>query len=160
MTDSQNTQKLDDGTLIEIMQTVFEAGGIFPLIVTGNSMTPTLRNERDKVFLISPKNRKERVGEIVFAWCDTEKYVLHRIVKRLDEEHFLLRGDENIETEIVREEDIVAVAEGIRRKGRYVSCDSWRYRCYVWLWMRVWPLRPWIFQMHNIWYRRIKKRIT
>lgn len=157
MTDGQKIQELDDDTLIELMQTVFDTGGIFPLIVTGNSMIPTLRNGRDKVFLMSPKSRQVCVGDIVFAWCDKEKYVLHRIVKRLNEERFVLRGDGNMETEIIREKDIVATAERICRKGRHVSCASWRYRCYVWIWMRVWPFRPWIFQIHRIWYKRIKK---
>lgn len=158
MTDRMQTQKIDDEELILLMKTVLETGGVFPLVVTGNSMVPMVRNERDKVFLVSPKKRVPCVGDVVFAWCDKEKYVLHRIVRCLDEERFLLRGDGNQETEIIRKTDIVAVADSFCRKGRTIRCDSWRYRCYVWCWMHLWRLRPCFFRLHSIWYQWIKGR--
>lgn len=150
MMKEQQVQSLDDAELIGLLQTVLDAGGVFPLVVTGNSMVPTVRSGRDKVFLASPERRKPQVGELVFAWCDKEKYVLHRIIRRLDAERFLLCGDANMETEIIRKKDIVAVAESFCRKGRTVGCDSPAYRCYVWLWMHVRWLRPWIFRVHGI----------
>lgn len=153
MVKEEQAWKLNDEELTEFLQTVLNAGGIFPLTVTGSSMAPLLANKRDKVFLTSPQRREPRVGEIVLARCDKEKYLLHRIVKKLDRECFLLRGDANMETETVKREDVMAVAEAFVRKGRTVSTESRRYRCYVWIWMRAWRLRPLIFRAHTV-YRR------
>jgi len=63
----------------------------FWLTVTGDSMFPTLHNERDSVY-IEPLKRKLKIGDIPLVMDGVEHCILHRVV-RIDGDVFVLRGD-------------------------------------------------------------------
>ena len=65
------------------MAQAFDQGGSYCLVVTGWSMSPTLKPGRDMVRLVSPRGRKLRRGDLVFARRRQGGFMLHRVVKRL-----------------------------------------------------------------------------
>ena len=129
-------------TLQEMMEQEFAQGRGLELTVTGHSMGPTLRNLRDQVFLVSPQKRRPCRGEIVFFRRGNGSFVLHRILKEKEDGRFIVNGDAQVWTEVIKPEQILAVVEGIRRKGEYISSDEKRYQRYVKVWQALRPARP------------------
>ena len=78
----------DGKEIVPIMEEIIKSGGQCKLRVTGYSMTPILKHLRDSVILTSPQNRAIKKGEIVFIQRDTGQYVLHRVLKIIDDETF------------------------------------------------------------------------
>lgn len=135
-----STQTVNAEELQKLMDGEFSAGrGIF-LTVTGYSMRPVLKHLRDQVYLVPPEQRKPCRGEIVFFRRDNGTCILHRILKE-DGETFIINGDAQTWTERIRRDQVFAVAEGIVRRGKYISCSNPVYQMYVFVWRLLKPLR-------------------
>lgn len=124
-------------------------GGRLPLLVTGHSMEPFLKEGRDTVWLTAPSKPLRR-GDIVFFSRPTGEWVLHRVV-RLTPNGCVVNGDAQRWTETVATEQITAVVEAVERGGRTISCGGVRrvFFATVWQWLR--PCRRYILAA----YRRI-----
>ena len=121
------------------------------LPVNGNSMLPFIIGGKESVILHSPGGIVD-VGDVVLAWVDGNRYVVHRIIK-LDYDRVTLMGDGNVAvTEHCRLNDIKA------RVTHVVSADNkkrdlysrWRVRAAkLWYWLR--PIRRYLLAI----YRRV-----
>lgn len=136
--------------LVPIMEEVIQSGGSCKLKVTGYSMTPTLRHLKDSVVLVSPEKRKPKKNEIVFIKRDTGKHVLHRVRKIIDDKAFIMNGDAQQWTEVVRFDQVIGVVESFYRGDKEISCDNKKYKVYVKLWVLCKPIRPLIFRFRNL----------
>ena len=136
--------------LVPIMEEVIQSGGSCKLKVTGYSMTPTLRHLKDSVVLVSPEKRQPKKNEIVFIKRDTGKHVLHRIRKIIDDQSFIMNGDAQQWTEVVRFNQVIGVVDSFYRGDKEVSCDNIKYKNYVNLWVLCKPIRPLIFKFRNL----------
>lgn len=136
--------------LVPIMEEVIQSGGSCKLKVTGYSMTPTLRHLKDSVVLVSPEKRQPKKNEIVFIKRDTGKHVLHRIRKIIDDQSFIMNGDAQQWTEVVRFDQVIGVVDSFYRGDKEVSCDNIKYKTYVKLWVLCKPIRPLIFKFRNL----------
>lgn len=145
--DGRNIIEVTGADLVPIIKEVIKAGGEFKLLVSGNSMAPVLRHERDFVYLKDIKNHSLNKGDIVFIKRDTGEYILHRIFKINKNKTFIMNGDAQGWTEIVRNDQVIAYAKKIERKGKEISCDNNIYKIIVALWMK---LRPYRCKIHYI----------
>lgn len=136
--------------LVPIMEEVIQSGGSCKLKVTGYSMTPTLRHLKDSVVLVGPEKRQPKKNEIVFIKRDTGKHVLHRIRKIIDDQSFIMNGDAQQWTEVVRFDQVIGVVDSFYRGDKEVSCDNIKYKTYVKLWVLCKPIRPLIFKFRNL----------
>lgn len=143
--------------LVPIMEEVIKSGGSCKLRVTGYSMTPTLRHLKDSVVLVSPQKRKPKKDEIVFIRRDSGKHVLHRIRKIIDENSFIMNGDAQQWTEVVRFDQVIGVVESFYRGNKLISCDNKKYKIYMKLWVICKPIRPLIFRARNLVKKIIKR---
>ena len=134
--------------IVPIMEEVIKSGGSCKLRVTGYSMNPTLRHLKDSVVLVSPQKRAPKKDEIVFIKRDTGKHVLHRIRKIINDECFIMNGDAQMWTEIVKFDQVIGVAESFYSK---------RYKIYMKLWVLCKPIRPLIFRMASV-VRKFKRK--
>lgn len=121
------------------MAQAFDQGGSYCLVVTGWSMSPTLKPGRDMVRLVSPRGRKLRRGDLVFARRRQGGFMLHRVVKCLPGGGAVLNGDGQTWLEPV--DDILALADAIRRKGKWIPVNHPVYRIYVFFWFFTRPIR-------------------
>ena len=110
------------------------------LNVTGSSMKPMLEHRRDSVTLLPVENRC-KPGDIILYCRENEKYVLHRIL-RLVEGGYICCGDNQAEEETVMDGQLIAVVSGFTRKGKSYTLDHAGYRLYVWVWLKLFWLRP------------------
>ena len=136
--------------LVPIMEEVIQSGGSCKLKVTGYSMIPTLRQLKDSVVLVSPQKRQPKKNEIVFIKRDTGKHVLHRIRKIINEDCFIMNGDAQQWTEVVRFDQVIGVVESFYRGDKEISCDNIKYKTYIKLWSICKPIRPLIFKFRNL----------
>ncbi len=142
------------------------------LTVTGNSMAPFLRHQRDRVVLVRPEDATAlTVGDVPLYRRENGRLVLHRIVERddgsvrerygedepLPSMHvghpltYTMCGDAQTDYEPnIRPQQILAVAVAFERKGKYWDCRGKAYRARSLRWHRLMPMRMplvWLCQL-------------
>ena len=119
--------------------------------VKGQSMLPFIIGGKESVILHRPGLID--VGDVVLAWVDGNRYVVHRIIK-LDYDRVTLMGDGNLTTEHCALGDIKArVTHVVDAKDRtHYLYNRWRMLgAKVWYWLR--PIRRYLLAI----YRRVKR---
>ena len=119
--------------------------------VKGSSMLPFLRGDKDSVEL--EKASEIKCGDIVLAYVEECRFVLHRII-RIDGERVVLMGDGNLKVcEYCRIEDIKAKAVNIIKpaKGGYkkISCTDRTHMRKAYLWKKLLPVRRYILAIYK-----------
>ena len=120
--------------------------------VKGSSMLPFLRGDKDSVEL--EKATEIKCGDIVLAYVEERRFVLHRKI-RIDGERVVLMGDGNLKgCEYCRIEDIKAKAVNIIKpaKGGYkkISCTDRTHMRKADLWKKLLPVRRYILAIYKI----------
>ena len=142
---------MTDNEIIEEAIRLVDEGVSVTLPVNGNSMLPFIIGGKESVILQKPELPK--VGDVVLAWADGYRYVVHCIV-RIDGERVTLMGDGNlVGTEHCLLNDIKArVTHVVDAKERtHYLYKGWRKRAAkMWYWLR--PIRRYLLAI----YRRVK----
>ncbi len=118
------------------------------LPVNGQSMLPFIIGGKESVILQKPILPK--VGNVVLAWVDGSRYVVHRII-RIDGDDVTLMGDGNVAgTEHCTRSDIKAVATHVvGADGRIYYLNSrWR-KLTAKLWYRLLPIRRYLLAIYR-----------
>lgn len=103
----------------------------------GTSMWPLLQEGKSVVQLTARDGRPLKTGDVVLYRREDNQLVLHRIVRVLQADTYLLCGDHQWKPcELVRDEQILAVSQGFIRNGRPFDEHIWWYRLYQMLWNR------------------------
>ena len=125
-----------------------ENGESVTLPVNGHSMLPFIVGWRDCVIL--RKLAQPKVGDVVVAWIDGGRYVLHRII-RIEHDRVTLMGDGNIkETEHCRLGDVKALATHVvDAKGCTYDLYSKRQRWAAKVWWYVRPVRRYLIAIYR-----------
>ncbi len=111
------------------------------ITVTGNSMMPFLRENRDSVELSSAVIEDLRFGQIALIRRNDGVYVLHRIILKV-KSSFYLAGDAQCWVEgPLLQEQLVAVVTNVWRKDKQISTSNifWQVLSFLW-WIRL-PVR-------------------
>ena len=142
---------MTDNDIIEEAIRLVREGVNVTLPVNGNSMLPFIIGGKESVILHAPGLID--VGDVVLAWVDGNRYVVHRIIK-LDYDRVTLMGDGNLTTEHCALGDIKArVTHVVDAKDRtHYLYNRWRMRAAkLWYWLR--PIRRYLLAI----YRRVKR---
>lgn len=133
--------------LLPLIEDSFRQGLTVTLGITGNSMMPLFRHGRDSAVLSPCDTATLRRGDVPLYRRPDGRFVLHRIL-RVESDTYTLAGDAQRELEIGLPKDcVIGVMTGFIRKGKTVSCRSWRYRLYSTVWMALRPIRPVLFRV-------------
>ena len=143
---------MTDNEIIEEAIRLVREGVNVTLPVNGNSMLPFIIGGKESVILHKPVLID--VGDVVLAWVDGCRYVVHRII-RIDGDRITLMGDGNILiTEHCALGDIKARVTHVvdaKDKTHYLY-NRWRKSAAkVWYWLR--PIRRYLLAI----YRRVKR---
>ena len=143
---------MKDNEIIEEAIRLVREGVNVTLPVNGNSMLPFIIGGKESVILHSPGGIVD-VGDVVLAWVDGCRYVVHRII-RIDGDRITLMGDGNLTTEHCALGDIKARVTHVvdaKDKTHYLY-NRWRMLgAKVWYWLR--PIRRYLLAI----YRRVKR---
>ncbi len=130
---------------LEILGDRFARGQQGTILVTGTSMVPFLRHEKDMVRL-SPVTDLPEPGDICLFTLGG-RLLLHRMRKQKDGQLYM-NGDGRMEYEVIHREQLVAVVTHIiRRSGRVIDCGSLWFRVLSALWQGAKPIRPALLRM-------------
>lgn len=103
--------------------------------ITGTSMWPLLKEGKSQVQVIAGDGKQLRKGDLVLYRRKDGTLILHRILKAGADGTYLVCGDHQWKLEEqIREEQILAVAQGFYRNGRYIDEKTWWYRLYKGVW--------------------------
>lgn len=140
----------DEAIIQEAIKLVNEGLSVtFP--VRGRSMLPFIIGGRESVILEHPSSLK--VGDVVLAWVEGSRYVVHRVIS-IQGNRLTLMGDGNIAgTERCLKDDVKALATHVvNAKGQRHPLDSpWRKR-WARLWFALRPVRRYLLYI----YRKVK----
>lgn len=137
----------------EIIEDAIKAGGCVPLVVTGNSMRPFLKDGKNTVWLKACAESDFKRGKILLFKREDGKIVLHRVRKVLPDGELVMNGDAQYWCENIKKEQAVAVVAHIEKNGKKKSCNSLIYKTVIEVWQLLKPFRPYIFRIQ----RKIKK---
>ena len=116
--------------------------------VKGYSMLPFIIGSRESVDLIKPE--QIQVGDVVLAWVDGCRYVIHRII-HIDGDQVTMMGDGNIAgVEHCLLSDVAALAVNVvTPQDKHNNLYSpWRIKASH-LWWRLLPIRRWILAIYR-----------
>lgn len=149
-----NYKSLPNNEVIDAVISILETGSPVVLPVRGNSMLPFIIGGVESVELVKPE--QVRVGDVVLAWINGCRYVVHRVIK-VEGDHVQLMGDGNLGgDEHCGLADVKARADYVINKHgqrRYLY-TPWRIRASH-LWWNLKPVRRYILAI----YRRVWLKI-
>jgi signal peptidase I len=121
-------KKIPNNIFFDEVARLIEQGEAVTISVRGTSMTPFLRDGRDRVVL-TPFSDEDLVRGAVVLFRYRDRHLLHRIIKRTGEQ-IKIQGDALFTTEAATVSDVVAVVKAIvRPSGHTIRSGSvgWRY---------------------------------
>ena len=113
-------------TGVEI-EKILSEDGAYVSTTSGVSMYPLLRHRRDTI-IVTPADGRFKKYEVAL-YRRGEAYVLHRVIKVLPDS-YIIRGDNCILLEHVKDEEILGKLTGIYRADKPVKMDGFGYRMY------------------------------
>jgi hypothetical protein len=146
---------VSDSIIIENAISLVNEGMRVTFPVKGYSMLPFIIGGRESVDLVRPETVE--VGQVVLAWVEGCRYVVHRIIS-IDGERVTLMGDGNIAgVEHCTLADVKALAINVvTPAGKHNPMyNSWRVRASH-LWWRLLPVRRWILAIYRRTYLKLK----
>ena len=122
----------------------------------GTSMNPMIKQDRDLSIIEKPKGRLKKY-DVAFYKRPNGQYVLHRVVKVLDDGYVIL-GDNCVNKEFnIKETQILGVLVSLVRNGKEVDLNSFGYKIYVRARYAHYPVRVIIFRTKRFLRKLIKK---
>ena len=139
---------LPNNDILDDVIKLVDEGQRVTLPVNGYSMLPFIIGGRESVELVKPE--KAAVGDVVLAWINGCRYVVHRII-RIEGNQVQLMGDGNLTAEeYCTISDVKARAEYVitpHGKRRYLYTPQ-RLR-FSRLWSKLLPVRRWILAIYR-----------
>ena len=127
-------------SIVQLLLVQLEKNDTARITVTGSSMMPMLIHRRDMVTLTKVEGTC-KPGDIILYKRENGRYVLHRII-RLIEGGYICCGDNQAEEEVVMHTQLIALVVGFTRDGKSYTLDHLGYRFYVFIWLKLFCLRP------------------
>ena len=139
---------MTDNEIIDEAIRLVREGVSVTLPVNGNSMLPFIIGGKESVIL--QRHGQTAVGDVVLAWVDGKRYVIHRVI-RIDGNLVTLMGDGNlIGTEHCSLSDIKAMATHVvdEQEHIYYLYNKWRkHAARMWFWLR--PIRRYLLAIYR-----------
>ena len=131
----------DTALFMEKFRLLLESGEELPLPVQGSSMVPFLVDRRDTVWIRKPEDPL-KVGDIVLYQRSNGQYILHRIHSIQGGSYTMVGDAHQVLEPGIHREQIFGQVTRVRRKGREIGPGSFCWKFFVWVWIRMVPLRP------------------
>ncbi|MBR3643998.1 MAG: S24/S26 family peptidase [Parasporobacterium sp.] len=128
----------DNQKQLTTFEELLEKDGRLVYKTKGISMKPMLHQNRDLVFIEPPSGRLRPMD--VALYRRGRQYVLHRVIT-VQENGYLIRGDNTYTMENVPEKAVIGVLTGFVRKGKQHSVTEKGYLLYARFWHAVFPVR-------------------
>lgn len=126
--------------------------GTVAFTTSGVSMWPLFRHRKDTIIVTKRQKRLKKYDIALFQV--NNKFILHRIVKVLDNS-YIICGDNCLTKEYgIKDEQILGYVTQFYRGNRLISCNNFWYRLYVYIWVNLYPIRA-LIKKSKIWIKKI-----
>ncbi len=129
--------------ITESLEKTINDGGLVPLVVTGRSMSPFLREGTDTVVIRKCNDSDFVRGKVLLFKRENGALVLHRVRKALPDNRLEMNGDAQYWCETIESPQVIGVVAKIIRDGKEIPCGKNT------LWHILKPLRPIIFRVQR-----------
>lgn len=152
-------KRISTGVMMPVIRKFLEDDKSVRITVTGNSMYPFLRDNKDSVELITCSFSEIRAGDIILIQRDDSAYVLHRVIFK-KKEHVYINGDAQRSLEgPIRKDQILAKVTTVWRKRAEISVNNILWKTLAFLWFCILPFRKTIiFRYHKL--RSIQRKYS
>lgn len=138
-------QRVHISDMVPIIEETVKNGKTVKLKIMGESMSPTLMEDRDSVTLAKPGRIK--TGDVIFYKRDNGHFVLHRVVGKKNG-CYKLCGDNQVGVEFpIRPDQVIAVVTEIHRKGETIKVNDFLYSLWVFVWTHSIKFRPFLIKI-------------
>lgn len=145
----RNLRIVDQDQLMAVLPDLLDAGAEVPLIISGNSMYPFLKHNRDTVYLSKP-NGQPAVGDLVLYRRRHGELVLHRVISA-ENGSLTMLGDRQVTPEEGISRDVVlAVVNAVRRNGKLIRQGDPVWVFFAKRWLALVRFRPRLIQLYAI----------
>lgn len=128
-------------------QTLLENGEVMSS-TSGLSMYPMLRHRRDMV-VVEKVTRPLKKYDVPLYRLSSGKLVLHRILE-VRPDVYVIRGDNLMDKEYIRPDQIIGVLKAFYRGGKFVDCaTNKKYHAYI-------IINRYTFYLRFLWKKGIK----
>ncbi len=110
-----------------------ESNGVISFVPKGNSMWPFLKNKGQSI-IIEKKTDRLKVFDVGFFLRQDGTAVLHRVIEVL-ENGYIFRGDSQVYTEKVSEENVFGKMLGFYKGKKYIEASDKNYQKKVKKWI-------------------------
>lgn len=141
-----------------IIEEQLGSGGSVKFTPKGISMLPMLRNNQDVVVLRKPEGKLKKY-DIPLYQRNNGSYVLHRVIKVNSDGSYVMCGDnQTIKENGITDDNIIGVVESFERKGKFYTCNNFRYKIYCRVWVFLRPLRRKLVMVRRL-LGRVKRKV-
>ena len=123
------------------IEEVLSSKGFFIKTTAGISMKPLFRDRCDRSVIV-PVTKPLKKYDVVLYRRDND-LVLHRIIK-ISGDTLIIRGDNCINLEYVRKEQIIGVLSEFYRGEKHYTVENISYKIYSRFWVSTHPIRDFI----------------
>ena len=141
------TNTLQAEEFLDALEEAFQKKGTALVAVTGGSMAPSLRPNRDYVQLRRCRPTDFRRGTILLYRRENGAILLHRIRKVLPGGRLLMNGDAQAWCEQIECSQAVAAAAECLRNGKRLACRGLKLRLWNICWYPTRPFRPFLISL-------------
>ncbi len=135
--------------LFPLIREVIQHGHKARFTISGNSMCPWIKDQRDQVLLAGKADLK--VGDIILYQNRQGSYILHRIMK-MEAAGFRTMGDSCVTADegLIAPSDVIGVVQKIYRNGKVINCDSLQWALVFLLWRILLPVRKELLRTYHM----------
>ncbi len=151
-----NNVKLKD--MWPFMKEQLDSGKTVRFAPRGTSMLPMLRQGVDSVVLKSAPDKLKKYDLPLYLREDGQ-FVLHRVVKVLKDGYVMCGDNQYMREYGIKQENILAVADGFYREDTYVGCNEKKYRNYCIKQVKKQRIRYYIIRFKQLVKKLLKKFI-
>lgn len=139
---------LDTQEYVSVLKDLVEEGKEVGLLISGNSMAPFLKHQRDYIYFKLPDRELEK-GDMVFYRRENGQYIMHRIVEVAKEGYYLLGDNQVIVEGPLKREQIFAIVTKVKRKDKVLGPESILWKFYAKVWPLTTPVRRLLGRIHR-----------
>ena len=148
---------VDTNAYMEMIRGLLEEGNEVPMIITGNSMSPFMVHERDRI-LIRKASFPMKKGDMAFFQRRDGHYVMHRIVRVKDGKYYFVGDAQTWIEGPIDEEQIFGEIISVCRKGKWIGPKDFWWKFFRYIWLNIIPLRPAVRGAYSLFCRLIRKK--
>lgn len=121
------------------IEQIIKEEGKFVCTTSGISMKPLFEDRRDTVIIIPTNGRLKKYD--VPLYKRGQEYVLHRVVKVLEDSYVICGDNCELLEYNIKDEDILGRLVAFYRKDKYYTVDNKIYKLYAFLHVNTYGIR-------------------